>query len=409
MRRALSSLVALGMASTMTPAPAMAEVALSGWVRNYSGVRLESPHDYTLLENTFQANLDYKGDQGALRVEPYFYQSPIASEQIGLRQAYIDLFFDSADLRIGKQQIIWGKADGVFIADVVSPKDLSQFLLRPFEEIRMGITALKADYYLGDHTLEVVIIPAFTSVKMPAEGSIWRPSLDLPMNLQPQIEPTEAVPARLENSEAFAKFSAITALVDFEIMGGYFWDDEPTLHTDVQPGVVPTIKPSHHRLALGGVSFSTTIEGWIVRGEGAYYHGKYFTTTELSPGDHTVEKDYLHYLVGVDKTLFDVKLSVQFIQEAVLDHEARLSQDATTNTLTFLAHLDLLRETLKLDFFAYVGLDDGDALLRPKVTYEIGDALQAVVGLDLFVGDTHGQFGQFGDNNMAYTKVRYTF
>ena len=60
----------------------------------------------------------------------------------------MDLYFDNFDLRIGKQQIIYGKAEGVFITDVVSPKDLREFLLPDFEEIRMGITAAKLSYFL---------------------------------------------------------------------------------------------------------------------------------------------------------------------------------------------------------------------------------------------------------------------
>ena len=46
-----------------------------------------------------------------------------------LREMYIDFFTKKMDIRIGKQQIIWGQADGVFITDVVTPKDLSEFLL----------------------------------------------------------------------------------------------------------------------------------------------------------------------------------------------------------------------------------------------------------------------------------------
>ena len=122
-----------------------------------------------------------------------------------------------------------GKSDGVFITDVVSPKDLSEFLLRDFDEIHMGITALKANYYLGDNTFEFIWAPNFFSTQMPDENSIWFPQLDFPA--APVFDYSrKEVAAKLENSELFAKFSAITSAIDFEIMGGYAWDDDPTMH-----------------------------------------------------------------------------------------------------------------------------------------------------------------------------------
>ena len=103
-----------------------------------------------------------------------------------MREVYMDIFFESIDLRIGKQQIIWGKADGVFITDIISPKDLREFLLPDFDEIRTGVTAVKADYYIGDNTLEFVWLTSFTPTAMPEEGSIWFPQLAFP--IQPEFD-----------------------------------------------------------------------------------------------------------------------------------------------------------------------------------------------------------------------------
>ncbi len=60
-----------------------------------------------------------------------------------LREAYLDLYFGNFDLRIGKQQIVWGKADGVFITDMVSPKIYSNFYYPNFDEIRIGVEGAK--------------------------------------------------------------------------------------------------------------------------------------------------------------------------------------------------------------------------------------------------------------------------
>lgn len=97
--------------------------------------------------------LEQKSDKVAFRVNPYLYHYFDNDLELGLREAYLDLNFSNFNLRAGKQQIIWGKAEGVFITDIVSPKDLSEFLLRDFDEIRMGVTSLKAGYYFGNNTI----------------------------------------------------------------------------------------------------------------------------------------------------------------------------------------------------------------------------------------------------------------
>ena len=378
----------------------------SGYARNYTGMLLIGDNEYAIIQNSFNLNIEQSKDKVAFKVNPYIYQYPNQEMEIGLREAYMDIYFNAVDLRIGKQQIIWGKADGVFITDIVSPKDLSEFLLRDFDEIRMGVTSLKANYYLGDNTFEFVWAPNFTSTQMPDENSIWFPQLDFPT--APVFDYSQKeVDAKLKNSEVFAKFSAITSAIDFEIMGGYMWDDDPTMHIAKKPAGL-TVTPRHHRLGLAGGSFSSTLSGFVLRGEGAYYNGKYFNSEDPTIADATVEKNYLHYLVGVDYTLWDIRLSSQFIQQTILDYKEFINNDEYENTMTVLASKDFLRETLRFELFSYIGLNNSDALIRPKVIYDLADGFELLLGANIFVGSA-GNFGQYDNNDMIYTKIKYSF
>jgi hypothetical protein len=78
------------------------------------------------------------------------------------------------------------------------------------------------------------------------------------------------------------------------------------------------------------------------------------------------------------------------------------------NTMTFLAKKDFLREKLWIELFSYVGLNRGDALIRPKMTYSFADGFDIQLGANIFTG-TEGRFGQFNDNDMVYTKLKYSF
>jgi len=389
------------------------DLFMTGYVRNYTGALLRNGGEYSIIQNTFNLNIEHSKGNVSFRTNPYIYQYSDKRQDIGLRQAYMDIYFNAIDLRVGKQQIIWGKADGVFITDIISPKDMSEFLLPDFEEIRMGVTAVKANYYRGNQTFELVWLPVFTPTLMPDESSRWRPEMEF--TIAPQFDNSrEKVTNSLENSEWFVKYSALTSAIDFEIMAGYAWDDDPTMHIEkiVDPETRQltglNVIPQHHRLSIAGGSFSSTLGPIVLRSEGAFYAGKYFNTADPAASQSVSEKNYLHYLVGIDYTIFDINMSGQFVQQAILDYDEMIDQYEYENTLTFLMRKDFLRETLTLELFSYVGLNNNDALVRPRIYYDLYDGFELLAGANLFFGD-EGRFGQYDDNDMLYVKLKYSF
>jgi len=385
----------------------------SGYVRNYTGMLTERPNDFSIIQNTFNLNIEHHSDKIGMKVNPYLYHYFDRELELGLREAYLDLYFKNFDLRIGKQQIIWGKAEGVFITDVVSPKDLREFLLPDFDEIRTGITAVKAYYYFGNNTLEAVWAPVFTPTQMPETGSVWSPKMEF--LFPPVFDYTNAeIKASLENSELFLRFSAMGSKMDYEIVGGTFFYDDPVMRITplINPvNMQPTgllVAPEYHRVAMAGGSLSLPLGAVVVRAEGAYYSGRNFQTTQAGISGVLFEKDNLHYMAGIDFTLAGVKLSTQFIQEHILNYEEGIQNEEFETTMTFLAKKDFLREKLWVELFGYVGLNTSDALVRPKLTYSIADGFEIQAGANLFFGDK-GRFGQYDKNDMVYLKLKYSF
>lgn len=388
---------------------------ISGFVRTYEGVNVNNG-DFTIIQQTLNLDFAKSGDKVAFKANPMMYLYNSDSLSFTMRELYVDMYFDNFDIRIGKQQVVWGKADGVFITDIVSPLNLTEFLLPDFDEIRMGVTAAKLDYYVGNSTFEAIVIPQFTPILRPDENSIWYIQPDFPAPATFDWSKSEINPS-LENSEIFLKYSAMTSMIDFELMGGYTWDDTPAMHVekefDVSSGSPVlsglNITPEHHRLTVAGGSFSSEIKGVILRGEAAYYNGKYFQTADPLAKDALIQKDYLHYVVGLDFNIGSVKMSTQFIQQYILNYNDLMDNPEANNTATFMARFDMMRETVHLDLFSYIGLDDGDALIRPKITYDFDDSFSILLGSNIFVGDREGMFGQYQDNSMLYAKIKYNF
>ena len=390
---------------------------ISGFVRSYEGILFQTG-DFGIVQQTLNLNFEQRGNKVAFKANPMVYLYNADSLDFRMRELYLDLYFDNFDIRVGKQQVVWGKADGVFITDIVSPLNLTEFLLPDFDEIRTGVIAAKLNYYFGNSSLETILIPVFTPTERPPSGSIWYIQPDFPL-IPTWDFSQELITPSLESSEVFLKYTALTSAIDFELMGAYTWDDNPTLPMQKEFGIDSStmqpvltglnITPEHHRLAIGGGSFSSEIKGVILRGEAAYYNGKYFLTEDPLQPDGNIQKNYLHYLVGLDFNLGPVKVSTQFIQQTILDYDTYILNEKTENTMTFLARYDMFRETLHLELFSYIGLSNEDALIRPKITYDFDDSFSILLGSNIFMGNEYGRFGQYADNSMAYLKLKYNF
>ncbi len=58
--------------------------------------------------------------------------------------------------------------------------------------------------------------------------------------------------------------------------------------------------------------------------------------------------------------------------------------------------------------FSYIGFNNEDALIRPKVTRSFDDGFDILGGANIFIGN-RGRFGQYDSNDMVYLKIKYSF
>jgi len=91
-----------------------------------------------------------------------------------LREAYIDADIGDAYLRVGKQQIVWGKADGLKVLDVVNPQDFREFILDDFEDSRIPLWSVNLEVPIREVTAQVVWVPDTTTHRIPRDGAAFR-------------------------------------------------------------------------------------------------------------------------------------------------------------------------------------------------------------------------------------------
>jgi len=63
-----------------------------------------------------------------------------------LREAYVDTSFNDTLLRVGKQQVVWGTADGMKLLDAINPTDYSEVAQNQMEDSRIPVWMVNADF-----------------------------------------------------------------------------------------------------------------------------------------------------------------------------------------------------------------------------------------------------------------------
>ncbi len=343
---------------------------------------------------------------GWVRNDDLFHEEATAGK---LREAYLDLRLGPVDLRIGRQIIVWGRADRLNPTDTLTPRDFT--LLVPEDgDQRFGTTAVKATTRLAGLSLTGVLLPTFAPHVIPL-----RPP-------PPPSTSAERVPGDPVWQGAF-KIERTGGRVDWS--ASYF--DGFDLFPDLQlAGVGPSgadLVLTHHRIRVVGADAAAAVGPYTVRAEAAY------TFTEHARRGDQIKSPFFFLVLGGDRTLPGaVYVNLQYVVRVVADfrspvdvadpirREVAVQQALINDQLDRVKHALALRvsrtwlgETLRGEISAIVSPTRFDYALRPKLTYALTDRVKLTAGGDLFQGPTVSFFGRLRDASTAYVEVRWDF
>jgi hypothetical protein len=380
-----------------------------GFVDTYHAVRYSDPNDYLSSRIRLRLEMWMSGENASLFASMNAIHNNVITSNSGLelREAYMDYQAEKWDIRIGRQIIVWGKADGVQITDVISPMDLTEFLARDYDDIRMPVDALKFRY-LREHTnFEFIWVPVFQAAIIPSGNNPWAVKTEFPADLNVTYENPLIPEKKFKNSEIGGKISFYLPGIDLALSSLYTWDKFPVMNQTRIDDNNLSIRAEHHRLTFVGLEFSLPCHEFVLRGEAAYYKGKYLEPATLD--DRLMQKNTINWLLGLDwYPGGNWSLSAQFADNFILDYDKKINNDKHNMISTLSISKKLLRETLTLSSFAYIGINNQDIFDRSSIDYALTDELHLSIGFDIFIGD-EGMFGQFKDNNEVWVKAKYSF
>jgi hypothetical protein len=319
-----------------------------------------------------------------------------AKHRAEAREAFLDLRLGPLDVRVGRQIIVWGRADGLNPTDNLNAKDFT--LLTPDEDDqRIGTTAVRASYYLGDIGLTGVWSPEFRPHRFPL------PRMQgVTVDHDFQSWPGHQWAARVEQTGR---------AVDWSVSYAYGFDLTP----DLGP---PAVRLTHRRVHVFGADMAASVGRFGLRAEGAYVG-----TEDSSGSDPYAKNRHLFVVAGADRTFLEtLNLNVQYLYRYVFDHrplvqEAIAIQQAIVSSQTrrsqhgasFRVAQRWLHDTLEAECAAAAWIDPGGYTVRPRVTYAVSDHWKVIAGGELFRGEAASLFGLLRDNSTVFIEARWSF
>ncbi len=388
------------------------QFTLSGWLDAVQSIRLRSPHDS--LTSRARLRLEMTADMdwlyGFVSADGEKNREIPSASGVELHEAWIEHVADNWDLRLGEQIIIWGRADGVQITDMISPPDYTESVSRDLDEIRMPVSAVKLRLLGEQMDTTLLWIPIFKAAVQPKGDNPWAITPVLPKNIEISSIPADEPENSIANSEFAIKISSYLAGLDLAASIFHSWDDFPAMHRRIRTingGTRIDFIPKHHRLTIFGLEGARPWSDYVFRFEAAWYKGRYYEPASLF--DQPEQKDAVKWLGGIDWSPGnDWTITAQLIGDHILGHDSLLAKKEHIYTSTLNITKKLRNQTLTLANMVYWQMDAGEVFNRCKITYDIHDAIALSSGIDLFAGD-NGAFGRYKKNTQLWIKIKYSF
>jgi len=354
---------------------------------------------------------------GRLNYDPIYdltdhYASAVRSDQrfeTTIREAYTDFSAGDWEFRLGRQHIVWGEMTGLFFADVVSAKDLRQFVLPDFDMIRIPQWAARAEYFSGDFHAEGVWIPSMSYDDIGKPGAEFYP-FKPPAILDVQtVIAKENKPAGLNDAGYGARLSWLRN--GWDVSGFYYTanDASAAFSRQISSGTI-TYQPDHKRIHQLGATLGKDLGPMVLKAEAIHTRDKLFNTTDAADVDGLVKQNVLDTIVGLEWSFpQETRFNVQLFQRWFTNHDAGIVPDKTENGISLLLSTQALHPRLESELLLISSLNRADWLAQFKLTWKMDGNWRLATGVDIFQGPSNSLFGTYDKNDRAYTEVRYSF
>jgi hypothetical protein len=333
----------------------------------------------------------------------------VADVDVELREAFVEASLGSFDFRMGRQILVWGRADKVNPTDNLTVRDFG-LLVTDDEDQRLGPFTTQAVWNTGDYRLYALWQPEWREPVFPlgALGSGIQIAYGKPAN----------------TFEQFAvKLDRSGGAVDWSVSYFHGIDKTPDIRLVSSTASSTQLELLFQKIDVIGADFATTFGQTGVRGEAAYTR-----TRDTTGGDIFTKNANLFVVLGIERSFYEtMNLNLQYLYRHTFGFVGANTGNAGLDLLALQVNINAqqlaqnmhgaslrlshkaLNDTLESEVALVTWFSTSDYLLRPKVTYAFSDSLRGTMGAEFFQGSSSTFFGRLQAVSNGFAEVRYLF
>lgn len=362
-----------------------------------------------VTENKITRNRPYLF--ASTQIEPSNYSINIAARFWGdtvdgkggveLREFMIDWLFDHSSVQIGTQEVCWGETFGVFIADIVNSRDLTDPLLNEPCWFRRAAAMVNVKYANEGFNLQLLLTPIPRNNLLPDKNSFF--------DVLPEMFAATPV-------QKLKKFHPGRAGKDAEYGGkiGYLFDcgfDASLFflrhwNRNVVYALEPQgLRPLSRQVSTCGLSFSQVFELTVFRGDLLYHH---HTPWDGAIFGFPVRENVLEGVLGVDRTTADGWIFGAQAHTTVWKRDELFAVSAQMIK-------DFYDCPWQIELFIYAGVNTSDFWIQPKVIWCGPEGWEVSLRADVIFGKqttgtiSDGLLAPFRDKDRVFLWVKRLF
>jgi hypothetical protein len=360
-----------------------------------------------------QNNIGYQGNR--INTDGKFNGASAESyhSDIEIREWYFDAELAGIFWRLGKQQVVWGQADGLKILDVINPQSYREFILDNFDNSRIPLWMINAEIPIGDDdSLQFLWIIDQSYHRFANNDGDYQMTSPL---LTPQPAPGIRIArfdvhkpkSTFKDSDLGLRYSKFYQGWDLTFNYLYHYLDTPIFKQQFTGNHI-SIDGTYKRNHLLGLTATKAFNDWTVRSEIGYSTQSYHLLNNTSQAFIDYNGIYnakdLSSVIGIDwQGLTDIMLSVQWFQSSLLDFNDDLNADIIrpkhNHILSLLYQQNFANETWTLNILTLYGTDKNDKSIQIELSHMLESNVKIWLAADLFEGDKQSLFGQFNDTD----------
>jgi len=368
---------------------------------------------------------------------------------------------ENFQFKIGKMLLDYSTADAFSVVNYMIQADMRELFVKDSADVNRGIFAVELKYILGDFSFEFALTPVHNRPLFASQGSFWQisvpsvSSLALPTpfygtggvytnGVTPAITVGDPLESSFKNISGTLRAGGSIGSLDFHLL--YFngidqsiiFVPTTTMTNFSSPSVSIDVAPAYNKVDSFGFDLAYDYKQFTLRAETSYTPRKWLMLKEdptqivdvanqkVTVTNQLTTEQYLAYTIGFDVKIFsdDRIFLVEWMQAQPLKNQSKYNKEFFTDILLLRLEDKFLQQRLKVSLTGVIRprphahthdpsdtthKDQMGYIISPELSWDFENGLTLIWGGSFFVGNGDDLIQPFENNDLVYTRARFTF